>query len=348
MSKPLNLASDNVTGAASEIVEAIAQAATDDAMPYGNDPLTERVTARIREAFEHRDAVVFPIATGSAANALALSVMTPPWGVIYCHPQSHIEEDECGAPEFFTNGAKLTVVPGPDAKMTAEGLRHAIKGAGVVHHPQPAALSLTNATERGTTYSCDEIGVLSDIARSHGLKVHLDGARLANALVAQGASPAEMTWKAGVDAVSLGATKNGAFAAEAVVFFDPQLAETFAFRRKRAGHLFSKMRFLSAQLDAYLDQGRWIEWARHANTGAARLAAGMAKVSGVEIAHPVDVNMMFVRLPGAVHRALIAAGHFYYTWDEAADGSVSARMVVAFNTDFADIDGFLHVAGSAR
>lgn len=347
MTNPLNLASDNVTGAAPEIVEAMARAAGGDAMPYGNDALTDRVTHRIRDLFEHPDAVVFPVATGSAANALALSVMTPPWGVIYCHPQSHIEEDECGAPEFFTNGAKLKVVPGAYAKMTAEGLRSAIKGAGVVHHPQPAALSLTNATERGTTYSCGEISALADVARGNGLKVHLDGARLANALVSEGVSPAEMTWKAGVDALSLGATKNGAFAAEAVVFFDPDLAETFAFRRKRAGHLFSKMRFLSAQLDAYLDQGHWLDWARHANAGAARLAAGLRKVAGVEIEFAVDVNMMFVRLPGPVHAALKDAGHFYYSWGERDDGSIAARFVVAFNTDFADIDGFLQVADSA-
>ncbi|MDH3793082.1 MAG: beta-eliminating lyase-related protein, partial [Rhodospirillales bacterium] len=246
-----NFCSDNTAGASPQILEALARAAAGKVMPYGNDDLTRRVEARLREVFE-TDCAVFPVATGTAANVLGLSVMTPPYGAVYCHKDSHINVDECGAPEFFTGGAKLVTLDGAHGKLTPEILAGAIGGVGDVHHVQPAAISLTQASEAGTLYTPEEVAAIGDLARQHGLGLQMDGARFANALVALGCSPAEITWRAGVDALAFGATKNGALAAEAVVLFKPELARTFAYRRKRGGHLFSKMRFLSAQLDAYL------------------------------------------------------------------------------------------------
>ncbi|MEL0111075.1 MAG: beta-eliminating lyase-related protein, partial [Rickettsiales bacterium] len=203
-----------------------------------------------------------------SANALALATMTPPYGAVYCHPDSHVNVDECGAPEFFTGGAKLVPVGGPQGKIAPDALAAAVTGAGVVHHVQPAAVSITQVTEAGTIYSPDEIRALAAICREHGLKLHMDGARFANAVEALGCSPAEASHRLGVDALSFGATKNGALCAEAILFFDAALARDAGYRRKRAGHLFSKMRFLAAQWDAYLANDLWRRNARHANAMA--------------------------------------------------------------------------------
>lgn len=339
----VSFASDNASGVAPEILRALAQANSGAAMPYGEDAITRRVTARLAEIFE-TDAVVFPVATGTAANVLALSVMTPPYGAVYCHALAHIQVDECGAPEFYTGGAKLVPLPGANGKIDARVLAAAIEGAGNVHAVQPAAVSITQASEAGTVYTPAEIAALAEVARGHGLGLHMDGARFANALAAGNHSPAELTWKSGVDALSFGATKNGALGAEAVVLFKPELAATFAYRRKRGGHLFSKMRFLSAQLDAYLRDDLWLCNARHANAMAGRLGAGLAALTGVTLCYPVEANEIFLRMPGTMIAGLLARGFVFYRWGAEANREI--RLVTAFNTDPADVDTFLAAANA--
>jgi len=340
----MNFCSDNVTGAAPEIFEALARAnAVPDLMPYGADEITERVGARFREIFE-RDLAVYPVATGTAANAIGLATAIPPYGAVYCHEISHIATDECGAPELFSGGAKLVTLAGADGKLAAADLDATIvaAGAGVVHHVQPAAISVTQQSEAGTVYAVDQLGAIAEVARKHDLVLHMDGARFANALVALDCSPAEATWKAGVDILAFGATKNGALAAEAVLFFDRDRAADFECRRTRGGHLFSKMRFLSAQLEAYLDDDRWLRHATHANAMAARLADGLAGVTGVAFLHPVEGNEIFVRVPGRVAAGLEADGFKFYRWIDRPDPTL--RLVTAWNTDQAHVDAF--VAGA--
>jgi threonine aldolase len=276
---------------------------------------------------------------------LALAALTPVWGAIYCHEASHIQTDECGAPEFFAGGAKLLPLSGADAKLAPATLAAAMIEQGVVHHVQPAALSISQATEAGTLYRPAEIAALGALARRHGLALHMDGARFANAVAALGCSPAELTWRAGVDVLSLGATKNGALAAEAVVFFEPAKAADFAFRRKRGGHLFSKMRFLSAQLDAYLADGLWLRQAAHANRLAARLSTGLAALPGARLRHPTEANEVFVELPEAAIEALAAAGFGFYRWGGAT--SRCLRLVTAFDTRAADVDACIATARAA-
>ena len=337
----MNFASDNTAGASPAIVAALAAAAgAGRAMPYGNDDLSRGVERRLAELFE-TEVAVFPVATGTAANSLALAAMTPPHGAIYCHADSHIQQDECGAPEMFTGGAKLVPLAGAGGKIAAGDLERALAkaGIGVVHHVQPAALSLTQATEAGTVYRPDEVAALADIAHRHAMGVHMDGARFANALVSLNAAPADLTWRAGVDALSFGATKNGAFAAEAVLLFKPDLARAFAFRRKRAGHLFSKMRFLTAQLDAYLADDHWLANARHANAMARRLADGLGAIGGLALVHPVEANELFVTMPDPTIEGLMKAGFQFYRWD----GQV-CRLVTAFDTQAAHVDAFVEHA----
>jgi threonine aldolase len=340
----MNFRSDNVTGIAPEILAAIAAANAGTAASYGADAVTERVARRVAELFEH-EVAVFPVATGTAANALALASLTPVWGAIYCHEVSHIQIDECGAPEFFSGGAKLLPLPGADAKLAPATVTAAMIEQGVVHHVQPAAISISQATEAGTLYRPEEIAALSALARRHGLGLHMDGARFANAVAALGCSPAELTWRAGVDVLALGATKNGALAAEAVVFFDPAKAAEFGYRRKRAGHLFSKMRFLSAQLEAYLADGLWLRHAAHANRMAARLSAGLAGLPGARLQHPTEANEVFIELPEAAIVALAAAGFGFYRWGGPA--SPCLRLVTAFDTREADVEAFIAGARAA-
>ncbi len=337
----VNFCSDNASGAAPEILRALEAANHGWAMPYGEDDWTRRLQARVQEIFE-TEAAVLPVATGTAANVLCLSVMTPPYGAIYCHRDSHINVDECGAPEFYTGGAKLIALPGDHGKMTPEVLEAAIVDAGVVHAVQPAAVSLTNASEAGTVYTPAETRAISELAKAHGLGLHLDGARFANAIAFLGCSPAEATWKAGVDALSLGATKNGVFAGELVVLFDPGRAEELGYRRKRGGHLFSKMRFLSAQLEAYLADDLWLRHARHANAMAAALAEGLAALPGAELSHPVEANEIFVVLPEPVIQGLFDRGFQFYRW--GPESNCEARLVTAFNTDPAHVEAFLAAA----
>ena len=338
----MNFASDNVTGAHPDILQAML-AANDGAQPgYGNDPLTERVEARLREIFEHDDARMFLVATGTAANSLALSVLTPTHGSVLCHWTSHVYEDECGAPEFFTGGARLIPVDGPDGKLdTADLATKAAHGKGDVHMLQPSAATLTQVSELGTVYALDEIAAVAEVCRGHGLKLHMDGARFANALAALDCSPAEMTWKAGVDVLSFGATKNGALGCEAVIVFDPALAELLAFRRKRSGHLFSKMRILSAQMQGYLENDLWRANARHANAMAQRLHTGLGGIAGIEFPYPTEANMLFPKMADGMAAALQARGFKFY--DNRWDAGV-CRLVTAFNTREEDVDAFVDAA----
>jgi len=342
----MNFGSDNMAGFSPEMLEALARVNEGRAVPYGNDVVTARVKDAIAETFE-TSVEVFPVATGTAANALSLALLSPAWGAVWCHPESHINTDECAAPEFYTGGAKLIPVPGAHGKFTAGALAEALQYAGYrgVHEALPSAVSISQASEAGTVYGVDEIAAISEICRSRDLGLHMDGARFANALVALGCSPAEATWKAGVDILSFGATKNGALAAEAVVIFTESLrarAAEMAFRRKRAAHLFSKMRFLSAQLEAYLFEDLWLANASHANAMAARLAAGLAAIPGVTLFHPVEANELFPVLPAAQREGLRADGFEFYDWPDA--GPDGARLICAFDTAEEDIEAFLKSA----
>ena len=320
-----NFKSDNVTPVCDGIMAAINAANAGTADSYGADDYTEALQSSAGEVFG-TEVSIFPVTTGTAANSLALSHLVPPYGAIYCHEAAHIATDECGAPEFFTGGAKLMGLPARDGKISPQQLTDAVAIAldlGV-HHVKPAAVSLTQATEWGTVYRVAEVSAIAAVAKQRGLRVHMDGARFANALVHLGCSAAEATWQSGVDVLSLGATKNGALCAEAVVFFDPAQAKDFDRRRKRAGHLWSKLRFVSAQLLAYFAGGLWLDNARQANAMAAALARGLQTVEGAQLLQSVDANEVFVALPGATVAALEAQGFGFYRWPGAASPSGSA------------------------
>ncbi|MBY8974362.1 low specificity L-threonine aldolase [Rhodobacteraceae bacterium NNCM2] len=343
--------SDNAAGAAPQILEAVGRAGEGFAWAYGADPTTDRVEELVREVFEAPEARAFSVATGTAANSLALACLCPPWGTVFCHDVSHIEVDECGGPEFFTGGAKLTLLEGDNAKMRPAVVARALaKGAAAsVHNVQNGAVSITQATELGSIYTIDEIAEICRAAKEHGMPVHMDGTRFANAVARTGASPAEMSWKAGVDILCLGATKNGALAAETVILFNPDHAREFELRRKRGGHLFSKMRFVSAQVEAYLTDGLWLDLAHHANAMADRLAAGIAAIEGAEVTNKVEANLLFVNMNLAQHRRLQAAGAQYYPMniEQSEDGPDDApwdvRLVTSFQTTEAEVDRFLDV-----
>ena len=342
--------SDNVAPAAAAILAAVHAANDGFAPSYGADPWSTRLHAIASEVFE-RPVQVFPVATGTAANALALSQLTPPYGAIYCHETAHVTTDECGAPEMFCAGAKLIGLPSPDGKLDLARLRSEIALAEDmgVHHVKPAAVSLTQATEWGTVYRPEEVAAIAAFARTHGLGVHMDGARFANAVAHLGCSPAEITWRSGVDVLSLGATKNGALCAEAVVFFDAALAADFARRRKRAGHLWSKMRFLSAQLVAYLEDDLWLANARHANAMAGRLAAGLRDAPGARLLQPVEANELFVALPETTVAGLERDGFLFYRWPyRDLEAAVAIRLVTSYATQVEDVDAFLAALGTDR
>ncbi|MEX2617858.1 MAG: beta-eliminating lyase-related protein [Alphaproteobacteria bacterium] len=336
-----NFCSDNTAGASPEILDALSRAGRAGAMmPYGADPLSRKVEKRLAEIFD-TDLTVCFVATGTAANSLALAALCPPYGAIYCHPDSHVNVDECNGPEFFTGGAKLVTVGGPDGKLDPGALEIALDQgwAGVEHHAQPAAVSLTQASEAGTVYRPDETAAIAEVCRRHGLGLHVDGARFANALATLGCAPAAVSWRAGVDVLSFGATKNGALAAEAVLFFRRDDAAGFRFRRKRAGHLVSKMRFVSAQFDAYLEGGLWLANARHANAMAARLAAGLRGIAAARFVHPVEANELFISLPVEIREGLAADGFAFYPWP--AGGPECVRLVTAFDTPVDAVDAFI-------
>jgi threonine aldolase len=348
----MNFASDNTAGIAPAVLDAIASANRGSALGYGNDDLTHAVERRMSATFE-REAAVFLVSTGTAANALALAHVVPPWGGVLCHAEAHIATDECGAPEFFGGGFKLIGLPGVGCKLAPATLRAAIE-RNTGHRPhavQASALSLSQVTEAGTIYTVSEIEALAAIAHARGLAVHMDGARFGNALVRLGATPAEMSWRAGVDVLSFGATKGGALAAEAIVIFDPAQADAMHERRKRGGHLVSKHRFLAAQVEAYLADDNWLAWARHANH-MADLLAGRLAAAGITPVWPVEANLVFVMLPAQTHARLRAAGATYYARHSdslpdrtvIAPGDVLARLVTSFATSATEVDRFVALA----
>jgi threonine aldolase len=343
--RAVNFASDNTAPVAPAILDAIVAANTGYARGYGNDDWTHRVERRLSEIFE-REVAAFLVPTGTAANALALAQVTPPWGVVFCHLESHIATDECGAPEFFGGGLKLAGLAGDGAKIAPATLRSALAGYGGLapHQMVAAAVSITQASEAGTIYRADEIAALSEIAHLRGLSVHMDGARFANALVRLNATPAQLTWQAGIDVLSFGATKGGAMAAEAVVFFDPARARYFGERRKRGGHLLSKHRFLAAQFAAYLADDLWLALARHANVMADRLARELRPV-GLPPLWPVEANLVFIALPRALDAKLKAAGAAYYVRTSESlslpADHVLARLVTSFATHDDEIERFV-------
>lgn len=345
----MNFASDNAAGISPRILDAIRRADEGPALGYGDDPLTARLGRRLAEIFEH-ELAVFLVPTGTAANALALAQVTPPWGAVLCHREAHIVADECGAPEFFGAGLRLVGIEGGGARITVPALEAALAGHawGAPHHLVPAALSLSQATECGTVYGRDEIAALAAVAHARGMAVHMDGARLANALARLGVSPAAATWRAGVDVLSFGATKGGAMAAEAVIVFDRTRAAGLAERRKRGGLLVSKHRFLAAQFEAYLADDHWLALARHANTCAASLARQLAGL-GLAPVWPVEANMVFVLVDPGLDTRLRAAGASYYARPSAslpaglsiAAGAQLVRLVTSFATQEAEIARFV-------
>ena len=339
-----SFASDNTSSACPEVIEALIEANSGIAKSYGEDEYSTRLQQKLSEVFE-TDVIVYPVVSGTAANALALAAITPSYGKVFCHQMSHINTDECGAPEFFTGGAKLIPIASDNGKITADALASVIRGLGNVHSAQPSTVSITQSCEVGALYQLDEISTIAKTAHEHGLNVHMDGARFANGLVSLGVSPAEMTWKSGVDVLSLGGTKNGCLAAEAVVFFKPELVQSFPFLHKRAGQLLSKMRFISAQLEAYLSNDVWLRNARHANAMAARLSKGLAAINGIELAYPTESNEIFAHLPREVIESLNAAG-FIVTEGEL-DETAPPRFVTAWNTEEAEVDALLEAVKAA-
>jgi threonine aldolase len=326
----MNFASDNTGPVHPKIMQAISAANTGHATPYGNDDITTKAETALRDLFDAPNAAIQFVATGSAANALSLACFSEPWHGMFCHRTAHVQEDECGAPEFYTNGAKLILVDGADGKMNPTALETAINRAKShgVHGVQPGPVTLTNITETGTAYTLDDMATLVDIAKSHDLPVHLDGARFANACVALGCTPADLTWRLGIDAVSFGGTKNGCMAAEAVVMFNPDKAWELALRRKRGGHLFSKHRYLAAQILAYVQDTLWLDLAHQANAVLAHLIKGLDGVSGVKILYPPAGNMVFLSLPQAAHDRAFAAGAQYYVYpDRDETGAQTCRIV---------------------
>ncbi|MGB6754294.1 MAG: low specificity L-threonine aldolase [Xanthobacteraceae bacterium] len=343
----MNFASDNTAPVAPAILDALTAANTGYALGYGNDDWTKAVEGRFAAIFE-REVAVFLVPTGTAANALALAHVSPPWGVVLCHAQSHIATDECGAVEFFGGGLRLVGLPDDGGKIAPATLKNALAGYGG-HRPHqmiPSALSITQASEAGTIYRAGEIAALAEIAHGRSLALHMDGARFANALVRLNATPAQMTWRSGVDVLSFGATKGGAMAAEAVIVFDPTRAAYLGERRKRAGHLLSKHRFIAAQMLAFLADDYWLTLARHANAKADLLATQLTAI-GLKPVWPVEANLVFAVLPRALDAKLRAAGASYYVRSsdslDVGAGNVLVRLVTSFATTEEDVARFVEL-----
>ena len=337
-------ASDNAGPVPQQVLDQMVSANSGYLPSYGADPQMEQVTRLVREKFEAPDAAVYLVGTGTAANALALSTLSQPWETVFCSPVSHIHEDECNAPEFYMGGGKLTLV-GDSDKITPEVLIKSIEGEENrgVHGPQRGPISITQITEKGHSYSVEEVQAISNVAKTYGLALHMDGARFTNAIVAQNASPAEMTWRAGVDALSFGGTKNGLMGVEGVIFFDPKHAWEFELRRKRGAHLFSKHRYLSAQMLAYLTDDLWLDLARRANGNFARLKAGLETIPDVQLRGNPDGNMTFFDMPRALHKRAEAAGAVYY-WDDVEgpmDQMIMGRLVCDWSITHDMIDQFI-------
>jgi threonine aldolase len=326
-------ASDNYAGVCPEAWSAMAEANKGSAAAYGEDAWTERASEAFRKLFEtHCD--VFFVFNGTAANALALSALCQSFHSVICSSVAHVETDECGAPEFFSNGAKLLVASTENGKLTPEAVRAMATSRSDIHFPKPSVVTITQATETGQVYSIDEIKALSATCRELGLRVHMDGARFANACASLGCAPADLTWKAGVDVLCFGGTKNGMAVGEAILFFDPQLARDFDYRCKQAGQLASKMRFLAAPWVGMLESGAWLANAAHANACARRLAAQIAEVPGVSAMFPVEANAVFIRAGQDVLDGLRERGWRFYTFIGG-----SGRFMFAWDADPARVDG---------
>ena len=325
-------------------MDAIIAANAGAAPSYGNDNHSRQLDTCFSDFFDTR-VRVFPVVSGTAANALALATLTPRYGKVFCSSISHINTDECAAPEFYTAGAKLIDIYCPNGKLQPDALQGMIRGAGFVHTSQPATLSITQSCETGVVYSCDEIAALTEIARAHRLRTHMDGARFANALATLKASPADVTWRAGVDVLSFGGTKNGCLAAEAVVFFNPAHAQNLPFLQKRGGHLLAKTRFLSAQLIAYIKDDLWLRNAQHANSMASALSQGMTAIDGVEIAYPTQTNEVFAHIPKPIIDNMNKIG--FAIEESGLDGMTPPRFVTAWNTQTKELDTFLQAMRNA-
>ena len=322
--------SDNTASACPEILAALQSANHGLTRPYGEDEWTERLD-RTFSAFFGREVRAFAVGTGTAANALSLATVSPPYGAIFAHQKAHIATDECGAPGFFTGGAQLMLLPGDHGRIAPQTFAAALAAPQDVHTVQPAVVSLTQPTESGTVYRAAELAEIASTAHARGLKVHMDGARFANAVAFLGCHPADITWRAGVDVLSFGATKNGALGAEAVVFFDTGLVRDFELRRKRAGQLFSKSRYLAAQLLAYIDSGVWRRNAERTN----RQAREIGRAAGTALLHPVEANEVFLALGLERRQALRAAGFEFY--DSGVESAGEARFVVSWDQPADDV-----------
>jgi threonine aldolase len=342
-------ASDNWAGAHPHIARSLADAAGGFASAYGTSDLDKRVEKTFSEIFE-RDVAVFFVGTGTAANALALASFNLPGGQVFCHREAHVNVDECNAPEFFATGSKLVPIGGHAGKITPDALVAAIDRfpPDFVHGGQPMAVTITQATEAGTAYTLDEIAAISDVVKKAGLPLHMDGARFANALVHLGTTPADMTWKRGVDILSFGGTKNGCWCAEALVLFDKSKAQQMHFLRKRSAQLFSKSRFIAAQFDAYFRDDLWLTLARHSNSMAVRLASGFATSDKARLAWPTGSNEIFAIIRNDAAKVLKDKGAVFYDWPAGADIKAAmredetlVRLVTSFATTEADVDNFL-------
>lgn len=335
MSRSEQFASDNYSGVCPQAWAAMAEANRMDEPAYGEDRWTQQAADGLRELFD-ADCEVFFVFNGTAANSLALASIGQSFHSVICHELAHIETDECGGPEYASNGAKLLLGEGPDGKLTPDSIAHLVTKRSDIHYPKPKALSLTQATEVGTVYTPDELNAIRETARRYNLNIHMDGARFANAVAALNVHPAEITWKAGVDVLCFSGTKNGLALGEAVVFFNKSLAEDFAWRCKQAGQLASKMRYISAPWCGLLKDGVWLDNARHANACAERLAAGLQAVPGLSLRYPRQVNGVFVEMPDAVQAALRERGWRFYTFIGGC-----ARLMCSWSTSPEQVDRFL-------
>ena len=328
-------ASDNYAGICPEAFAAMAEANHGHEVSYGDDTWTAKASNLIRDVFE-TNCEVFFVFNGTSANSLSLASLCQPYHSILCHDQAHIETAECGAPEFFANGTKVLLLPGANGKIDPKAIDRAVNKRTDIHYPKPHALSLTQATELGTVYSVEELRAVTDVARRFHLRVHMDGARFANAIVALGVTPKEITWEAGVDVLCFGGSKNGIALGEAVVFFNPELAREFDYRCKQGGQLASKMRFLSAPWVGMLQDGAWLRHAKHSNAMARRLDAAIRDLPHVEVAHPVQTNAVFARLPDSVVQGMYQRGWKFYThvFED------TARLMCSWDTSVEDVDAF--------
>ncbi len=331
---PRLFASDTYAGVCPEALAALQEANRGHASPYGDDGWTARARKLLREFFE-TDCEVFFVSTGTAANALALAALCQPYNSVLCHADAHVQTDECGAPEYAGHGIKLVPLEGADGKLAPAVVRQAAANRRDVHSHKPGVLSLSQATESGTVYDVEEVRALCSTARELGLRVHVDGARFANALAALRVPPAALTWQAGVDVLCFGGTKNGLAAGDAVVFFAPELAEGFEYRRKQAGHLLAKMRFATAPWTALLASGTWLRNAERANGMARLLEKALGGVHGLRILYPVQANAVFVQMPRPWAEALHRRGWHFYT---IAGGE---RLMCSWDTEEADIEAFV-------